>query len=146
MVGIRSLPFGMVYFQVRTVGFRECTLLKTNTYPLQFVHFESMILFGACTACSSAILRSTLWDWHPRGGKLRNPYWNPMAIHWTTLPKTNSSPPKGNSSYNHQFSGAMLVSGRVNGLLNQFVKLEPLLVPWEKLLFKPFRSTLIPTG
>ncbi len=39
-----------------------------------------------------------------------------------TLPETNIAPenrpsqkdPKGNSSFNHQFSGAMLVSGRVS--------------------------------
>ena len=32
MVGIRSFPFGMGYFQVRTVSFRECSFLSQISY------------------------------------------------------------------------------------------------------------------
>ena len=33
MVGRRSFPFGMAYFQVRTVSFRECALLVFEQHP-----------------------------------------------------------------------------------------------------------------
>ena len=38
MVGRRSFPFGMAYFQVRTVSFRECTLVVFEQHPKKNKH------------------------------------------------------------------------------------------------------------
>ncbi len=71
MVGIRSFPFGMANFQVRTVSFRECN--RIYRYLLMFFMKLRDFLSPAYVCEKSPKLRKITWQNHLRKVPLAGP-------------------------------------------------------------------------